>query len=80
MKIDKENIKKIIEMRDSYSQIRVELDELELEIITISNKRDTLLSKLNYLREREARVINNIEESTGTKITPDYLLEVLKNI
>ena len=80
MKIDKENIKKIIEMRDSYSQIRVELDELELEIITISNKRNTLLSKLNYLREREARVINNIEESTGAKITPDYLLEVLKNI
>lgn len=80
MKIDKENVEKIVEIRDSYSQVRGELDELESEIITISKKRDNLLSKLYNLRERETRVINNIEEKTGVKITPDSLLEVLKNI
>lgn len=80
MKIDKEHIEKIVEIKDMYSQVRGELDELESEIITISKKRDNLLSKLYNLREREGRIINNIEEDTGIKITSDTLLEALKNI
>tara|TARA_B100000287_G_scaffold236357_1_gene222543 strand:+ start:769 stop:1011 length:243 start_codon:yes stop_codon:yes gene_type:complete len=80
MKIDKENVEKFVEIRDSYSEVKGELDELESEIITISKKRDNLLSKLYNLREREARIINNIEEKTGEKVTTDTLLSLLKNI
>lgn len=80
MKLEKNTIEKIIEIRDSFIEVRGELDELELEIITISKKRDNLLSKLHSLREREARIINNIEEKNGKKVTIDYLLETLKNI
>ena len=80
MKIDKENLEKIIEIKDSYSEVVGELDELESELITIIKKRDNLLSKLNNLREREAFVINNIEENIGEKVTADTLLHALKNI
>tara|TARA_Y100000385_G_C12932949_1_gene567586 strand:+ start:581 stop:823 length:243 start_codon:yes stop_codon:yes gene_type:complete len=80
MKIDKDNLEKIIEIKDSYSEVVGELDELESELITISKKRDNLLSKLNNLREREAFIINNIEENIGKKVTTDTLLRALKNI
>ncbi len=80
MKIDKDNLEKIIEIKDSYSEVVGELDELESELITISKKRDNLLSKLNNLREREAFIINNIEETIGEKVTTDTLLHALKNI
>jgi len=80
MKIEKENIDKIVEIRDLFSEVRGELDELESEIITISKKRDNLLSKLYNLREREARIINNIEEQCGEEVTMGSLIEALKNI
>ena len=80
MNIDKDNLEKIIEIKDSYSEVVGELDELESELITISKKRDNLLSKLNNLREREAFIINNIEETIGEKVTTDTLLHALKNI
>jgi len=79
MKIEKENIDKIVEIRDLFSEVRGELDELESEIITISKKRDNLLSKLYNLREREAH-INNIEEQCGEEVTMGSLIEALKNI
>ena len=80
MKIEKENIEKIVEIRDLFGEVRGELDELESELITISKKRDNLLSKLHNLREREARIINNIEEQSGEKVTINSLMEALKNI
>ena len=62
----------------TYSAIRVQYDRIEREATKLEEERKTLSEILNNTRELEKNLINKLEEIIGKKLSPDDLLEIIK--
>lgn len=60
-----------------YIEIHMEMVELDEKIKDLSNDRDEIQSKLDYIRLKESNLINRIEEEIGRKPTQEELQDLI---
>jgi hypothetical protein len=68
----------IFEIYNKYLDLRKELDDLEKLTQFLKNRQELNHRELSDTRNRENSLINKIEQETGTRLTSDDLLEIIK--
>jgi plasmid maintenance system antidote protein VapI len=62
----------------TYSAINTQFKRIENEANRLETERKTVSEVLHNTRELEKEVINNLENILGKKLTPDDILEIIK--
>lgn len=62
----------------TYSAINTQFTRIEKEVVRLEEERKTVSKILHATREQEKDVINNLENLLGKKLTPDDILEIIK--
>lgn len=62
----------------AYGDVHYFLQELSDEFAKLEEKRAELTAQLDRLRAEEKVIINNLEKELGREITPQDLLEIIK--
>ena len=79
MNIKQEDRSKLKEIVNRYSEIHIEINKLEKEMLAIVDAKNEITSELTNLRETEISLINKIEEDTGSEMTQDILTEIVNS-
>jgi len=69
--------KELNDIVNEYKDIHDSLNKLQEDIEKKMDIHHNLNNKLDMLREREKKIINNIEKDTGEKLTPSYLYNIM---
>jgi hypothetical protein len=62
----------------TYSAINTQFNRIEIEAIRLEEERKTVSEILHNTREQEKEVINKLESILGKKLTPNDILEIIK--
>ena len=62
----------------AYGDVHYFLQELSDEFAKLEEKRIELTAQLDRLRAEEKVIINNLEKELGREVTPQDLLEIIK--
>ena len=62
----------------AYGDVHYFLQELSDEFAKLEEKRLELTAQLDRLRAEEKVIINNLEKELGREVTPQDLLEIIK--
>jgi cell division protein FtsB len=62
----------------AYGDVHFFLQELADEFAELEKRRTELTSQLDKLRAEEKVIINNLEKELGREITPQDLLEIIR--
>jgi plasmid maintenance system antidote protein VapI len=62
----------------TYSAINAQFKRIESEATRLETERKTVSEVLHNTRELEKEVINNLENILGKKLTPNDILEIIK--
>jgi hypothetical protein len=62
----------------AYGDVHYFLQELSDEFAKLEDKRLELTAQLDRLRAEEKVIINNLEKELGREVTPQDLLEIIK--
>jgi hypothetical protein len=62
----------------TYSAINTQFKRIENEATRLETERKTVSEVLRNTRELEKEVINNLENILGKKLTPNDILEIIK--
>jgi uncharacterized coiled-coil DUF342 family protein len=77
MIIRKELKEKMLELGAKFSDINSKYGELNNKLHSLSVERESLLIKLNLLRDEEKKLINKIEAEIGTSLTADLINKII---
>jgi hypothetical protein len=62
----------------TYSAINTQFKRIETEAARLETERKTVSEVLHNTRELEKELINNLENILGKKLTPNDILEIIK--
>ena len=62
----------------TYSAINTQFKRIEAEALRLEKERKTVSEILHNTREQEKEVINKLENILGKKLTPNDILEIIK--
>ena len=62
-----------------YSEIHIEINKLEREMLELVDAKNKITSELTNLRETEISLINKIEEETGSEMTQEILTKIVNS-
>lgn len=62
----------------TYSAINSQFNRIETEAARLEEERKTVSEILHNTREQEKEVINKLENVLGKKLTPNDILEIIK--
>lgn len=79
MNIKNEDVIELKKIVNRYSEIHIEINKLEKEMLAIVDAKNEITSELTNLRETEISLINKIEEDTGSEMTQAILTEIVNS-
>jgi hypothetical protein len=79
MNIKNEDVIELKKIVNRYSEIHIEINKLEKEMLLIVDAKNKITSELTNLRETEISLINKIEEDTGSEMTQAILTEIVNS-
>ena len=62
----------------TYSAINAQFKRIETDTMRLESERKTVSEVLHNTRELEKEIINNLENILGKKLTPNDILEIIK--
>jgi predicted RNase H-related nuclease YkuK (DUF458 family) len=62
----------------TYSAINAQYQRIEAETARLQEERKTVSEILDKTREQEKEIINKLEQELGKKMTPNDILEIIK--